>query len=122
MSFNPFAESPTRPKQVISLGFYRTGSHSLKKALAIPGYREALTDVTPFAEPLLKAFPEARVILVNRDFESWMKSFQESLVLPASEGFLAWLSGNVMEPFMGLQITQTACKMYMGLLGVFRME
>lgn len=171
MSFKPFAEGPARPKQVISLGFYRTGSHSLKEALTILGYHdvfhssviakdpakwvglnraaddnipclptytgqtwsrddwnqyfgpsEALTDVTPFAEPLLKAFPEAQVILIHRDFDSWMKSFQETLVLPASEGFLAWLSGNVMEPFLGLQITQTAWKMYMGMLGVCRMD
>jgi hypothetical protein len=157
MSFKPYVEGPTRPKQVISLGFYRTGSHSLKEALTILGYRdvfhssgiindhlkwvgmnqaaddnipclptytgrtwlrddwnqylgpsEALTDVTPFAESLLNAFPEARVILVHRDFDSWVKSFQETLILPASEGILAWLSGNVMEPFIGLQISRTA--------------
>ncbi|KAJ5987140.1 P-loop containing nucleoside triphosphate hydrolase protein [Penicillium sp. IBT 35674x] len=151
MSFKLFAEGPTRPKQVTSLGFDHTGSHSLEKALTILGYHdvfyssamskdpakwvglnraaednipclptytgrtwsrddwnqcfgpsEALTDVMPFAEPLLKAFPEARVILIHRDFKSWMESFQETLVLPASEGFLAWLSGNVMEPFLRL--------------------
>ena len=167
MDFKPFVEGPPRPKQVISLGFYRTGSHSLKEALTILGYRdvfhssemakdmkkwagmnkaaddnipclpsytgktwtrdqwnqyfgpsEALTDVTPFAEPLLREFPEARVILVHRDFDSWARSFLETLVLPSSDGFLAWLSGNVMEPYVGLQISQTAWKMYMGLLGV----
>ncbi|KAJ5097338.1 P-loop containing nucleoside triphosphate hydrolase protein [Penicillium angulare] len=119
MDFKQFAEGPTRPKQVISLGFYRTGSHSLKAALTILGYRdvfhssamakdvakwvgmdkaaddkisylpsytgrtwsrddlnryfgpcEALTDVTPLAEPLLREFPEACVILVHSDFDS----------------------------------------------------
>ncbi|KAJ5554170.1 P-loop containing nucleoside triphosphate hydrolase protein [Penicillium frequentans] len=117
MSFKPFAEGPTRLKQVISFGFYRTGSHFLKESLTILGYHdvfhpsamasdpakwdepgpgttgtdisgpsEALTDVTPFTEPLLKAFTEARVILVHRDFESWMKSFQR-LSCPLQKGF-----------------------------------
>ncbi|KAJ5678047.1 P-loop containing nucleoside triphosphate hydrolase protein [Penicillium maclennaniae] len=171
MSFKPFAEGPDRPKQVISLGFYRTGSHSLRHALTILGYQdvfhssamakdtdrwvglgaaaddnipclptytgrtwtrkdwnayvgpcEALTDIAPFAYPLLREFPEAKVILVQRDFDSWARSFEQTLILPSSQTFLAWLSGNIMEPFIGIQISQTAWKMYMGLLGVCSME
>lgn len=163
----PFASGPSRPKEVISLGFYRTGSHSLQEALTILGYKdvfhtsaiayapekwpilgaaaddnvpclptytgrtwtrddwdayfgpcEALTDVTPFADSLLQAYPEARVILVHRDFDAWAESFLTTLVLPSSEGLLAWLSGNWFEPLCDLHITQTAWKMYMGLLGV----
>ncbi|CAM1501349.1 Fc.00g105110.m01.CDS01 [Cosmosporella sp. VM-42] len=136
-SFVPFASGPTRPKEVLSLGFYRTGSHSLKQALTILGYRdvihssamtadvskyfgpcEALTDVTPFAEPLLRAYPKARVILVHRDFASWVESFQRTVVLPSSEGLLAQLSGNLFEPMLGIHISQAAWKMYMGLFGV----
>ncbi|SPO04107.1 uncharacterized protein DNG_06790 [Cephalotrichum gorgonifer] len=163
----PFAKGPVRRKQVISLGFYRTGSQSLKEALSILGYHdvfhssamstsldkwagfeiiaddnipclrsytgrtwtradfdtyfgpcEALTDVTPLAEPLTDAYPEARFILVHRDFDSWAQSFQDTLVRPSSEGPLAWLSGNVFEPILGIRLSQTAWKMYMGLLGV----
>jgi hypothetical protein len=163
----PFAEGPRRPKQIISLGLYRTGSQSLKEALTILGYRDvfhssalvdnfdkwngmdaaadaniaclpsytghsynreewdaylgpcdALTDVTPFAESLLNAYPEARVILVKRDFDSWVQSFLRTLVSPSSDGMLAWLSGNVFEPLVGLHLSQTVWKMYMGLLGV----
>jgi hypothetical protein len=77
-----------------------------------------LTDVTPLAEPLLAAYPEAMIILVHRDFDSWSGSFQRTLVLPSTEGFLAWLSGNVLEPYIGLTISQNAWKMSMGLLGV----
>lgn len=79
---------------------------------------EALTDVTPFAEPLLNAYPEARVILVHRDFDAWAESFLNTLVRPSSEGVLAWLSGNFMEPMLGMYISQSAWKLYMGLLGV----
>lgn len=166
----PVAEGPTRAKQVISLGFYRTGSQSLAEALTILGYRdvyhssaivydadkwigmdmtaddnipclpsytgrtwtrddwnsyfgpcEALTDVTPFADPLLRAFPEARVILVRRDFDAWTKSFQETLVIPTS-GFLGWLNVHVLEPILGLHVNRSAWKMYMGLLGVCSMS
>lgn len=163
----PFFEGPTREKKVLSLGFYRTGSQSLKEALTILGYRnvfhssvmardvkkwdnlgdaadanvhclpsytgrtytredwevyfgpcEALTDVTPFADSLLKAYPDALVILVHRDFDSWATSFLNTLVLPSSDTILAKLSGNLFEPLMGFQLSKTAWKMYMGLIGV----
>ncbi|TPX08810.1 uncharacterized protein E0L32_009750 [Thyridium curvatum] len=39
-NITPFAPGPPRKKQVISLGFYRTGSQSLKEALTILGYRD----------------------------------------------------------------------------------
>ena len=171
MAFTPFAEGPTRPKEILSLGFYRTGSHSLQAALTILGYSnvfhssaiattpekwpglaaacdaniaslpgytgqvytradwdayfgpcEALTDVTPFSEQLLEAYPEAKVIMVKRDFDSWMHSFLRTLVMPSSDGVLAWLSGNVFEPVLGLPISKTAWKMYMGLIGVSRLS
>lgn len=166
-----FAPGPARPKQVLSLGFYRTGSQSLKEALTILGYRdvfhssalgedlekwralgvaaddniaclptytgrdytreewevffgpcEALTDVTPFAHSLLKAYPEAQVILVHREFNSWRQSFLNTLVLPSSNSLLAWMSGNVLEPIANVPVTQSAWKMYMGLLGVCKLS
>lgn len=168
----PFAPGPPRRKEVISLGFYRTGSQSLKEALTILGYRdvfhssslgedldkwsalstisddniaclpsytgreytnreewdaffgpcEALTDVTPYAASLLKVYPEAKVILVHREFAAWRKSFLETLVLPSSDSWLAWLSGNLLEPIARVPVTRSAWKMYMGLLGVSRLE
>lgn len=163
----PFADGPPRKTQILSLGFYRTGSQSLKEALEILGYRdvfhscemskdaskftgyelaaddnipclptytgktwtreqwdeyigpcEALTDMTPFAYPLLNVYPEAKVILVYRDFDSWAKSYLETLVGPSSSSLLARLSGNVFEPLIGLCVSQTLWKMYMGLFGV----
>lgn len=163
----PFADGPIREKGVISLGFYRTGSQSLKEALTILGYRdvfhssamatdmgkwqslgavadaniaclpsytgcdytrsewdsvfgpcEALTDVTPFGLSLINAYPEAKIILVHRDFDSWVQSFLNTLVLPSSSSVMAWMSGNWFEPLLGIHLSQTAWKMYMGLLGV----
>jgi hypothetical protein len=164
--FKPFAEGEPCPKQVLSLGFYRTGSRSLKEALTILGYKnvfhssgitdigqmvgfgagaddnipslptytgktwtreqwdeyfgpcEALTDVTPYALPMLRTYPEAKVILVHRDFDSWATSYLQTLAIPSSTGILAWLSGNVFEPVLGLHVSQTLWKFYMGLFGV----
>jgi hypothetical protein len=45
------------------------------------GY-DAITDVgSSFAEQLVEAYPEAKVVVVERNFEKWEKSF-ESQVLP----------------------------------------
>ena len=169
--FVPFAEGPKRQKQVLSLGFFRTGSHSLKAALEILGLQdvfhtaviatqppkwnmferaaddnivclptytgrtwdrtawdeyfgpcEALTDVTPFAESLINAYPEAKVILVKRDFDSWERSFLSTLLLPSSASWLSRASGNYFEPLLGLRISQTLWKLYMGLFGVSRLD
>lgn len=83
---------------------------------------EALTDVTPFAEVMLEAYPEAKVILVRRDFDSWANSFVETLAKPSSNGILAWLSAYCMEAMVGLHITRTAQKMFLGLAGVSDMS
>lgn len=42
MNVKPFADGPAalNIEQVISLGFYRTGSQSLAEALTILGYRD----------------------------------------------------------------------------------
>ena len=169
----PFADGPTRPKQVLSLGFFRTGSRSLQAALEILGLRdvfhtsvitpqhlypkwtmldvaaddnipslatytgrtwdreawdryfgpcEALTDVTPFAEALIDAYPEAKVILVRRNYDAWQQSFLKTLMLPSSEGVLAWLSGKYFQPMLGCYISSCLWKMYMGLFGVSRLD
>ncbi|KAG9251826.1 uncharacterized protein F5Z01DRAFT_638811 [Emericellopsis atlantica] len=163
----PFSDGPLREKKVLSLGFYRTGSQSLKEALTILHYKdvfhssaimdapakfaslgaaaddniaclpsytgrhwnraqwdrlfgpcEALTDVTPYSLDLLRAYPEAKVILVKRDFDSWATSYLNTLFLPSSAGIIPWLSGCVFEPMIGLKVSRIVWKFYMGLFGV----
>lgn len=172
MSLVPFADGKPRPKKILSLGLFRTGSQSLAEALRILGYRdvfhttffidgdlnkwngisaaaddnisclptftgrnwslkdweayfgpcEALTDVPQFAEPLLETYPEARVILVRRNFDAWSKSFLDTIIRPSTEGIMAWLSTNMMESLMGLHVSRVIHKQYMGLLGVSDIE
>jgi hypothetical protein len=167
LNHTPFPPGPVRSKKILSLGFYRTGSQSLKEALTILGYQdvfhssvlgedldkfkaleavadaniaclpsyngrafsredwdeyfgpcEALTDVTPFSHALLRAYPEAKVILVRRDFDAWADSFVNTLVKSSSEGVMAWLSATLFQPILGIKLTQSVWKMYMGLIGV----
>ena len=65
----------------------------------------ATTDIPPsaMAEDLLAAYPEAKVILVERDVESWFKSYSDTVI------------NGVANPFIPL-----ACKidkMYIGQMG-----
>ncbi|KAL9617638.1 MAG: hypothetical protein Q9204_008472 [Flavoplaca sp. TL-2023a] len=44
----------------------------------------AVTDVpaTPFAEDLIAAYPDAKVILMERDIDSWFTSFDDNIIKP----------------------------------------
>ena len=46
------------------------------------GSHSAVADVPAiaFAEELIEAYPEAKVVLVERDIESWYKSFNEAVI------------------------------------------
>ncbi|KAL8889808.1 MAG: hypothetical protein Q9192_005964 [Flavoplaca navasiana] len=44
----------------------------------------AVTDVpaTPFAEDLIAAYPDAKVILMERDIDAWFTSFDDNIIKP----------------------------------------
>lgn len=134
------AQSRTKPMRVMALGFSRSGSESLSRALRILGYDhvfhgfemfthtptlwrpwtllarrkwgnastvtgssglersdfdallghcEAITDQPGalFAPELIKAYPEAKVILNHRDVDDWYRSFI-SVIRPLTSGTL----------------------------------
>ncbi|KAJ7457779.1 P-loop containing nucleoside triphosphate hydrolase protein [Mycena latifolia] len=134
--------SRTVPMRVLVLGFFRTGTSSIKAALEMLGYNEvhhgtspvnnpleadmwteainakffgegkpygreewdqllghcqAVTDAPSilFSEELIAAYPDAKVILTNRDPAKWWKSYDGSLQSMARSKTLtlaAWLS------------------------------
>lgn len=49
---------------------------------SVIGHYEAVCDVpaVAFSEDLTAIYPEARVVLVGRDIESWYKSFDEAVI------------------------------------------
>ena len=65
------------------------------------GSCEGTTDVTSvLGTTIIKAYPEAKVILVIRPFEKWWKSMEDT-VLGSLFGTLADLSVNYVEPIIG---------------------
>ncbi|KAJ7161892.1 P-loop containing nucleoside triphosphate hydrolase protein [Mycena crocata] len=133
--------SRTVPMKVLVLGFCRTGTASMRKALETLGYNDthhmqavlvnplevdmwteavkakfsgvgkpygreewdellghcqAVTDLPAimFSEELIAAYPDAKVILTNRDPEKWWKSYSEALQpiwRSRKVAFAAWL-------------------------------
>ncbi|KXL41455.1 hypothetical protein M433DRAFT_353308 [Acidomyces richmondensis BFW] len=71
------------------------------------GYCMATTDLpcTGFAEELIKAYPEAKVILNLRPVDSWYRSFNEtvmSLLDSPVLAFFAWTGDPFWSRFMGM--------------------
>lgn len=79
---------------------------------------DVVTDIgSPFVIELIKAYPDAKVVIVQRDFDSWWRSFTENVLdrvfaQPRSTiiGFITW---NI----LGIRITQSMKKMMYGFFG-----
>ncbi|KAM0549415.1 hypothetical protein ACHAPJ_009401 [Fusarium lateritium] len=79
------------------------------------GHCEAVTDVASvFAPQLIEAYPDAKVILVIRDYDPWFKSIDEG-VLKALWNPIAWFSIFAIEPLLGSVAGITARKQMLGL-------
>lgn len=96
---------------------YNANGYTREQFDAIFGPNEVICDVAAFAEPLIRAYPEAKVILVHRDFESWATSFLHNFVAPWDSP-RARLSGWIMEPLLGFCTTKSVYKLAMGWTGV----
>ncbi|KAI6091377.1 hypothetical protein F4821DRAFT_281255 [Hypoxylon rubiginosum] len=75
---------------------------------------DIITDLaSPFALQLIEAYPEAKVVIVQRDFDSWWPSFEDELIHPTfslfSEVvlFVAWY-------VMGVRAGQAMRKVHFG--------
>ncbi|KAG8668413.1 hypothetical protein FPOAC1_007792 [Fusarium poae] len=86
------------------------------------GHCEATTDVASiFAPQLIKAYPDAKVILAIRDFEPWFKSVDQS-VLQNLWNPIAQFSINVLEPILGSAMGRSARKQMLGLFQASTVE
>jgi hypothetical protein len=81
------------------------------------GPYDAMTDTSPFGVNLIKAYPDAKVLLHYRNFDSWVKSWEKGLIEPQLT-WQAWLSGYVMEPLLGAYVSKAMWRMNTGLIGV----
>ncbi|EUC49787.1 hypothetical protein COCMIDRAFT_32804 [Bipolaris oryzae ATCC 44560] len=82
------------------------------------GPYEAVTDLGSFFAPqLIEAYPEAKVILVERDIDAWYDSMEEA-IFSTTWGLRADLIINVLGPLYGLTGGKTIRKMMLGYYGV----
>ncbi|KAK7225340.1 hypothetical protein V2G26_013343 [Clonostachys chloroleuca] len=76
---------------------------------------EATTDMASvFGTHLIKAYPDAKVVLTIRDFDKWFKSMDEN-VLQQLWSPAANFSINVIEPILGSRAGPASRKMMLGL-------
>lgn len=57
------------------------------------GHYAAITDVPAilFQEELMAVYPDAKVVLVERDEDKWLKSFSDTMVAPLRMRYQTWL-------------------------------
>ncbi|KAI1413779.1 hypothetical protein F5Y13DRAFT_160040 [Hypoxylon sp. FL1857] len=76
-------------------------------------YDIATDMASPFAEQLIKAYPEAKVVIVQREFESWWPSYRsellDTLFSPVSQVIVFLL-----EHIMGIRSGPTMRKIHFG--------
>lgn len=82
---------------------------------ALLGNCAAVTDMpcVSFWEELMAAYPDAKIILVERDVEDWYKSF-EATVITELFGRVADVIVNYIEPLIGSQIGPMSRKLVYG--------
>ncbi|KAI4616199.1 uncharacterized protein J4E87_008934 [Alternaria ethzedia] len=82
------------------------------------GPYEAVTDMSSFfATQLIEAYPEAKLILVERDIDEWYDSM-EAAIFSTTWGLRADLVINVLGPLYGLNGGKTIRKIMLGFYGV----
>ncbi|KAK1908583.1 hypothetical protein P3342_009433 [Pyrenophora teres f. teres] len=82
------------------------------------GPYEAVTDMGSFfATQLIEAYPEAKVILVERDVDEWYESMEEA-IFSTTWGLRADLVIDVLGPLYGLNGGKTIRKIMLGYYGV----
>ncbi|KAL2759977.1 hypothetical protein ACRALDRAFT_2031180 [Sodiomyces alcalophilus JCM 7366] len=100
-----------------ALPTYNKRGMTRKQWDVIFGSCEGVTDIgSVFAQSLIEAYPEAKVILVERDFDSWWKSMQ--VLLDLAFGRMATFSLNVVEPLAGSGMSASMQKLMVGWLGL----
>lgn len=82
------------------------------------GRYDAVTDLaSPFALELTKAYPNAQVIVVQRDFVRWWPSFKTEIVDRVMLQPMAAINGFLGLYFMGIPAVQAMRKINYGFFG-----
>ncbi|KAG8162116.1 hypothetical protein KVR01_007881 [Diaporthe batatas] len=93
-----------------SLSTYRTGLGPVNWDDMF-GNNEAITDAAGlFASQLIEAYPDARCVMVVRDFDAWARSVDETLL----SYLFSWFNAYLIDPSVGAYSTRAMRKMFMG--------
>ncbi|KAF3352714.1 hypothetical protein VdG1_08880 [Verticillium dahliae VDG1] len=96
-----------------SLPSYNGNGMTAKDWDAVFGSCEAVTDLAgPFAESLIASYPDAKVIIVIRDYDKWHKSFVD--MLSGIFGRVTMFIKNYLEPWTGDHSATNVQKMMLG--------
>ncbi|KAL2104779.1 hypothetical protein VUR80DRAFT_9673 [Thermomyces stellatus] len=80
------------------------------------GYDIATDLAVPFTLELIRAYPDAKVVVVERDFESWWESMNEALLDPLY-GRFSGLRDLFLRKVMGVRGTYAMRKVHAGFFG-----
>ncbi|KAI9712298.1 MAG: hypothetical protein M1820_001511 [Bogoriella megaspora] len=76
---------------------------------------DAVTDLaSPFAPDLIHAYPNAKVVIVQRDFDSWWASFRPELLDRVMKQPMATIYGFIGWHLMGIRAVQAMRKVHFG--------
>ncbi|PQE09315.1 efflux pump antibiotic resistance protein [Rutstroemia sp. NJR-2017a BVV2] len=76
---------------------------------------DAVTDLaSPFAPQLIRAYPNAKVVIVQRDFDSWWASFKPELLDRVMPQPMATISGWICWYVMGIRAVHAMRKVHFG--------
>ncbi|KAJ5369282.1 uncharacterized protein N7496_009042 [Penicillium cataractarum] len=79
---------------------------------------DAVTDLaSPFALELIRAYPNAKVVVVQRDFERWWPSFQSEVLNRVMLQPMAAINGFLGLYLMGIPAVQAMRKIHFGFFG-----
>lgn len=85
---------------------------------AIWGSYDALADLAaPFALDLAAAYPDSKVVIVQRDFDSWWPSFKSQLLDPVMRQPQATIFGAIGHYVFGVRPVQAMRKAHFGFFG-----
>lgn len=80
---------------------------------------DAVTDLaSPFALELINFYPDAKVVIVQRNFESWWPSFQTEILDRVMLQPMATINGFLGLYLMGIPAVQAMRKIHFGFFGV----
>ncbi|KAK0625391.1 hypothetical protein B0T17DRAFT_599920 [Bombardia bombarda] len=84
---------------------------------------DIVTDLaSPFAIELIKAYPDAKVVVVQRDFDKWWPSFKTEILDRVMTEPMATINGFIVWRVMGIRAVQAMRKVHFGFFGARNRE